>query len=703
MDNLTAGKKQRSRWRALVAALHLALGVSLGVPPRSATASETVRSDPPATAAKAATTGHLQSAVHWAKAKRYPFVLEHLSRIDPTALDHASAAAYAQLLGHVASRRPRLHRLKALIAQCHRAPLRQIPICAEARARWLIARGRISDALAIWQERYTQFAEDPAERRKLMLIALFFLGRSSANSYQWDLAVQQGAVWRFVEQIPHDDALRDDPEIALAIAKVALRIAPESEKTEATLARAVEAHGADPRALSVRGDLDAARGQWDRALPWYVWAAYTSSAHRDEDYANHWTKLSQAYHAIGWIQHAVEAADHAAIPRSQSFPSAEAGESSGLSSCRAWHDWLIAYEPETLVRAHGVGWEATIEDLGVWYEECSREPDVPYCADPQARGPRVPIQAVRYLRDQWQERGHRDRLKAVIGERLLCVVQQSTLLTEAVVEAVNGNWSMSLASFERQHARALVQARSGQLADALNTWSRSFPTGFHRVDPENPPLPTDTPSAESERLETILGSLASAHPAQLANARDDVHRFIDRWRARIQVDSQAGTLALLRARLERRIDPRSSRARQAVEDAIILSAGQAQALAMRGLQTLESDRPEHALPWLIWAHDHGRFSPEVHNALISVYTALGWWEEADALMRAGTSEPATKLEPQHTLPNTLPSGCRRLAEKLLKLELRNAIVRHGQGWEHAIRPYRDWQAACVPSPVRASG
>lgn len=686
------------------AVLALLLGLATAVLHAVPGAATTPPREAPQGSTTTATAEHrLDDAVYWAHGKRYSFALAHLHRIDPELLDAGAAARYAQLIGHIATRRPRTHGLAALVRHCSREPLRRLPACAEARARWLLAHGRAGEALAVWQTRIDGLQDDPETRRKVVGAALFFLDRAGNAALARDLTVQRGALWRFLDQIPGDSALRHDAEIMLAVARLALKVDPESERTEVAIERAVVAHGADPRALAVRGDLASVRGSWDRALPWYVWAAYTSSAHRNEDFADHWTKLSHAYQAIGWPQHAVEAADRAAIPRQTPFPKATARESGTLSSCRAWHDWLIAYEPETLVRAHGIAWSRTIEDLAVWHEQCAMAPEVPSCANPQRRGPRVPLRALSSLRERWRELHQHSSLEDTIGESLLCVVRQSTLLAKPVIDALDGRGVFpSYGSLELVHARALVQARTGRLAGALETWGRGFPFSWHRVDPDrvapsNLPPRMAEPSAESEQLHTVLTVLSSLDSRQLRGERDAVRDFVDRWRARIEIDPQGGRLAVARARLERRLDPVGARTRQAVEDAVILSAGGAEALALRGSLELDAERPALALPWLIWAQDHDEQRSGPSTELVAAYTALGWWRHADALFQPEDKELVAGFDPARALPDRLPAACKRLAHQLVSLELGNAIARHGRGWETALRPYRDWQSTCTSS------
>ena len=322
----------------------------------------------------------LHSALRVAKTGRYLYAFEHLKRIRPEELSDWDADALGELLAHMIFRpRPGFSLgapgLSEVVGLCDHFRLAQVSRCVEVRARWAIHEGRIADALEAWSQ---LLESSPQDQERLLATALGVLLRLPDRAFAADPKIQDGALFSFLDRWVHYGPLRTQHELRRAGVRLEIKLAVESDRALEAANSLVQDFRADPKALGLRGDLEVARRRDDRALPWLLWAAYTANSRLREDSPSHWRSLGHLYHRLGWQEAAQEAFEQASSqPPSRLPPAASIPDLS--PECRTWHDGLLGYSPERLIREEGAQWATFIEDLEEWHERCELMPPNPYC------------------------------------------------------------------------------------------------------------------------------------------------------------------------------------------------------------------------------------------------------------------------------------------------------------------------------------
>ncbi len=650
-------------------------------PPRPSSASER--------GARAASDhAHLQEGRRWLKAERPRFAIEHLRRVTTEALWPGADVAMAQMILIAVARLDAAGPgWDTLIAACERPPLETLMDCWEARATWHLRRGEIGASLTLLNVIEQRW---PASRLVVLARALVRLSRLGSPVLAREPSVQSRVLFQTLRRWSEEVFSSEQSALLLGAARLAVSLEPEAEDSEALADLVVTRLEADPRALALRGHVAQLRGRFDHALPWNVWAAYTANSIRRTDAASHWRALTRVYLSLGWIDLAEQAHDRTGSDRPFRYrakaPDADDGRDQAQNgACREWHDWLIAYHPESQLRRHGAVWSDGIEDLQVWNERCALWPAKPTCPDRQGPWRGLPRRIGQQLR--------RDGPGSDYAARLLCAVDAGIVIPESVrtlaevgvpvrgKEPAEGDPTVHF-------ARGVIHARTGALTDALHAWSASLAAEDHD-------------GARGDRLLAILDELSHLPRPTLRGAGGALDRRLSQWGRLGRGTEWEAEIWTASTQVRLRLEPGAQATRETAEAAVLASDGAARMLEVRGEVALASGRPEEALPWLRWAERATGASRTLalEARLSRAYAVVGWWDLAERSLVSDVSVKKTRtLEAAAPAP-TLPMSCRDLLDRVGRQNIGHLIVRHGEQWLDAVPGLTEWTTDCALAPV----
>ncbi len=620
---------------------------------------------PPAEGAPpTASTHHLHSATDLASSGRYLYAFEHLRRVEPSELNHEEVQAFASCLVRLVVHQRRELPLwtpgfAALVETCRRPRFVELPSCWMVRALWYTARGPVEEGLEAWQMLLEQ---KPKNRQQILSAALAYLERASHTVFPRDPQVQSGAVFRFLDRWASDPALKQDPEIRIALARFEARLDAESKRSQEVLDSLVRELSADPKALDLRGNLEEARGRYDRALPWRLWAAYTANSRLREDSPAYWGKLGSLYVDLGWpeaSQAAYQRSDVEPRDRRSIRPKDRPAHGPELSEdCRLWHDGLLGYHPQRLVREEGFAWTKLVQDLQRWEQRCRLPEPGSLCLDRNGHGPLRPRFTAREL--------HRLPTSGNRAESLRCLAERSPLWIPEVAELFAGRPGEELRQEPAYwYAQGLVAARRGMLREALKAWEMCL-----ERTPEAP--------ARAWRYDHIIRELASTPVRILRSEPAALRRFLDSPQPLRRSGAPMSTTLFNRSTVEMNLSPASSEARSASDHTLVVSSLDAKSLRQRGRRELLCGRPDRALPWLRW-------SKTSDFMLAMADTAFGGWKGAEELLPStGPGTTRHRLDP----------SCRKILDDLADQDLHLLLARHGADWQDFVPGFRRWQEEC---------
>ena len=629
--------------------------------------------------------------------------MEHLAQVDASTLSDPQIQIYARLTLHAVTHGELHNPLAAYSRDEIREPrLAGQLIFRYAQARWWRDRDRPGKALRSLQGVLKDF---PGEGRKVLFESVRVMNKVPSSILSLDPEIQAGLYRTVVDEVMQaEPELLRDPKVLQILALFEIKLDPEGIQAEQWIDRMILQEEGAPSSLSLRGQLELKRKRPDQALPWLLLAAYTTRKNHP-DFPRYWADLSRLYRMLGWWDSAEEAHSVSASEFPWQPPTEQETRAKPVNQeCRAWHDWLIDYRPQSLVRERTALWQSYVEDLQIWQEHCTRpEPDLSRLSSREwcHRLSTRPRRSLRALRS-----AATDQHPASYAAEMLCTVRTATLLPPGLDEFLRDVEGPSLMDQpDYWHARGLVELRLGRVHEATAAWRQALST-------------RTSPYHRSKDLVGMLGLLgqspALGSPAENLPAR----RFAEHWAERLLDEPGAiysirpRDLASLLAKLERRLAPHGPAAQRWADQAILLAQGGETSLWARGRLELARGRPDRALPWLHWAAErrlvHQPPSSTRHSyppspRLREAHVALGWWPGGDSGWPALEAPKTAGLHDGDLLPRRLDDSCLPLLRRITAQDPQALILEGGASWQASNALLGEWNSRCQWDPRKAPG
>ncbi len=250
------------------------------------------------------------------------------------------------------------------------------------------------------------------------------------------------------------------------------------------------------------------------------------------------------------------------------------------------------------------------------------------------------------------------------------------------------------------HVRALVEVRRGRVSGALEAWNE-----FLERETED-----DRKLAVFRRA---MVEVLAADPIALRydpKVQDGALRaFIDAWTVQRPFIRNPEVVEAVLA-VESQLDLDGPRSSEWSDRLVELRRASPSALFQRGRLELARQRPDMALPWLLWAAytDSLRStqSPRSWAALSWIYLELGWCQHASEAFDLSLSKsPHPSCEPRAELANRVET-CLSWHDDLLGYSPERLVIAWRGSWQRSVPDLNQWRLACdwaKPNPFANCG